>query len=353
MPTFTGTLNTNIVIAGLYNQIISIRTFSENIGEMFSTLVNRAKVDGSLYGDTKLYTSLDIPGTKPWGADEEATNLLVLNRPKEPKTQAISIDTFRQVSITIDNYLTKQAFTSEGSFSEFNSVVLATMRDAKRVYETTLWNSYVGTAVSSVQEAHDISISESEVPSIAQGAGSALAKLLIRLKDNSRDYNDYGFMRATDPERIEVIWNADYVVDIKKYDLPAIFHKDEVMDKFGYENSLPARYFGDILAEGGSADGTSVRTLVETTVAGVEYFPGDLLPSGTAYNANEAYKANSDIIAIVTTYDSVPLMSGFEVGTNFFNPKSLTENDYLTWGHNTLERLADRPWVKIKLASAA
>lgn len=364
MPNFTGQLNTNIVIGALYNQIISIKTFSENIGEMFSKLVDKARVDGSMYGDTKVYNSIDIPGTKPWGADAEATNLLKTHRPKKVKCQSISIDQFRQVAITIDNYLTKQAFLNEGSFAEFNGAVLSTMRDAKKIYDTTIWNTYVGTAKSSVQETHNIAVQASDVPSLAQGAGSALAKLLFRIKDNSRDYNDYGFMRAVDPENVEVIWNADYVVDFKKYDIPAIFHEKEVIDKFGYDNALPARFFGTVVTTAGTVSSSNkVRTLVERSLNAsgkdveqdaddaLEYFPGDLLPIGATYKANEAYKEDANIIAIVTTPDSVPFMSGFEVGTNFFNPVSLTENNYITWGHNTLERLYDKPWVKITKAS--
>lgn len=355
MPSFNGQLTTNIVIGSLFNQIISIRTFSDNIGEMFSSLVNRARVDGGMYGDTKLYNSLDIPGTNAWGADAEAGNLLALNRPKAPKTQAIRITEFRQVFITIDDYLTKQAFMTEGTFSDFNATVVATMRDAKRIYDTTLWNSFVGTARSTAQAAQNVEISEDDVPSIAQGAGAAIAKLLIRIKDNSRDFNDYGFERATDPERIQVIWNADYVVNLKKYDLPAIFHDEDIVDKFGYENSLPARFFGTILTEGGTSDGTQ-RTLVEMRADnGDPIFPGDLIPSGKAYNANEAYTPDENVIAIVTgaPAETVPYMSGFEVGTNFFNPRSLTENQYITWGHNKLERILDKPWVLItKKASA-
>lgn len=347
MPNFTGQLNTNKIIGALFNQIISIRTFSDNIGEMYSSLVDRARVDGSMYGDTKLYTSLDIRGSKPWGNDAEATNLLQLNRPRAPKTQAIKIDVFRQAFITIDNYLTKQAFAGEGSFSEFNSVVLSTLRDAKRIYDTTTYNTFIGTAKSAVQAPQDITIDPAQSPSVAQGAAVALSKLLTRLKDNSRDYNDYGFMRAYDPSRIQVIWNADYVSDIKKNDLPAIFHEEGLMEKFDEKNALPARFFGDLKAAGGTADGTSIRTMVEMEIGDKDYFPGDLLPKGTAYKANEAYVANPKVIAIVTTPDVVPFMSAFEVQTNFFNPKSLTENDYLTWGHNTLERLLDRPFVHI------
>jgi hypothetical protein len=41
-------------------------------------------------------------------------------------------------------------------------------------------------------------------------------------------------------------------------------------------------------------------------------------------------------------------MSAFEVGTSFFNPKSLTENHYLTFGHNTIEYLENYPFITVK-----
>lgn len=351
---YNGQLNTNYVVGALFNQIMSIRTYSENVGEMFSAIADKSKVDGSLFGDTKLYNSLDIPGTHKWGADAEASNLLELKRPKAPYTDSITMSEFRQAFITIDDYLTKQAFMGEGTFSQFNSTVVSTMRDAKRIYDTTTWNTFVGTERSAAQAAQDITIDESKVPSLAQGTGAALAKLLIRMKDNSRDFNDLGFVRAIDPSRIQVIWNADYVVDITKYDLPAIFHKEDIIDKFGYENALPSRFFGNRIAAAGTSDGTQ-RTLVEMTASnGDPIFPGDVIPKGVKYNANEAYAVDPNVIAIVTKTPSevVPMMSGMEVGTNFFNPRSLTETEYVTWGHNKLHRLADAPWVLIRKKAA-
>ena len=43
-------------------------------------------------------------------------------------------------------------------------------------------------------------------------------------------------------------------------------------------------------------------------------------------------------------------MSAFEVGTSFFNPKSLTENHYLTFGYNTLEYLKNYPFITVSEA---
>ena len=47
-----------------------------------------------------------------------------------------------------------------------------------------------------------------------------------------------------------------------------------------------------------------------------------------------------------------PYMSAFEVGTSFFNPKSLTENHYLTFGHNTIEYLKNYPFITVKAVAA-
>lgn len=46
------------------------------------------------------------------------------------------------------------------------------------------------------------------------------------------------------------------------------------------------------------------------------------------------------------------MLSAFEVGTSFFNAKSLTENRYLTWGYNTLENLSNYPFITVKAAQA-
>ena len=122
MATFNGTLRSNEIFSALYNMIISQEVFADNIKG--SDLVDQARVDGGLYGDTKLYYSTDALASAAWGNDAEAANLLDIARPEAPKCQAIVLDTFRQISLTVDNYLSKRAWADEGSFSSFNSVML-------------------------------------------------------------------------------------------------------------------------------------------------------------------------------------------------------------------------------------
>ena len=123
MPNFTGTLRHNEIFSAIYNMIISQQVFADNIAGTNSKLVDEAKVDGTLYGDTKLYYATDCLQSKEWGNDAEATNLLALHRPKAPEVQALMISNFRQISLTLDNYLSKRAFSTIDAFSQFNSVM--------------------------------------------------------------------------------------------------------------------------------------------------------------------------------------------------------------------------------------
>jgi hypothetical protein len=391
MADFTGQLRSNEIFSALFNMIISQQVFADNIAGTFSSLVDKARVDGGLFGDTKLFYSTDVLKSAPWGNDAEATNLLALHRPASPEVQAIFLDQFRQISLTVDNYLTKRAWGTADAFSQFNSVMKGWIRDTKKVYDAGLYNSFIGTAVGSegkqtitvpVETALGSTDGEEALRIEGMVIAQAMADLLIDLRDFSRDFNDYGVLRSYANEGIQVVWNAKHANKIKKMDLPTIFHKDGLVDKFEQE-VLPSRYFGTVITlsniasfsdttpEPGkplnsstkaytpgtnNANGT-VRSLVERTITLGEddfhVFPGDEIPATSTvedvtgdFGTGEVYIEDSSIIAKVMV-KLPPFMSAFEVGTSFYNPKSLTENHYLTWGHNTLSYLKNYPMIKI------
>lgn len=356
MANFNGQLRSNEIFAALYNMIISQEVFADNIYDTKASLVDMSRVDGGLYGDTKLYYATDVLSSAPWGNDAEAANLLKLYRPKAPEVQAIHLDVFRQISLTVDDYLSKRAWSTEGAFSSFNSVMLGWIRDTKRVYDSTLFNAYVGTAESTIGN-QDITITlptvadnpEAQARMQAGAIAAKMADLLVDLEDVTRDYNDYGNLRSYSSDSLIAVWNSEKLNEIKKIDLPTIFHKDGLIDKMG-EYTLPARYFGKVNASAGttSATNTTVRSLVEKDFGTTHCFPGDLLPGSQAYGANETYTQDDTILFKIMHKRSVPYMSAFEVGTSFFNPKSLTENHYLTWGHNTLEYLKNYPFITVR-----
>ena len=151
MAIFTGQLRSNEIFSALYNMIISQEVFADNLGE-HQTLVDKARVDGGLYGDTKLYYSTDVLKSIPWGNDADSEDLLATNRPASPECQAIHLDIFRQISLTVDNYLSKRAWATEGAFTSFNSIMLGWMKETKRVYDGTLYNVFIGTTKAEVQD---------------------------------------------------------------------------------------------------------------------------------------------------------------------------------------------------------
>ena len=235
------------------------------------------------------------------------------------------------------------------------------MRDTKKVYDGTTYNVFLGTTTSpKATENRTIAVkgltdAKEEAMLIAQG----LADLFVEMGVYSRDFNDNGFLRSYAEEGIKVVWNSKYVNKIRKVDLPTIFHKDGLIDKFE-EDILPAAYFGVKNATNVTAANNTgnYRSVIEKdyTVSGqtkpVHVFPGDVIPAGVAIAAGEGYAVDADVICKVLV-KLPPYMSAFEVGTSFFNPKSLTENHYLTFGHNTIEYLENYPFITVKAVQAA
>ena len=374
---YAGKLNANEIFASIYNMIISQEVFADNIKDTKASLVDAARIDGSMYGDTKLYYATDVLRSYAWGGDEEATKLLELNRPEDPECQAITLDVFRQIRLTVDNYLTKRAWSSENAFNEFNSVMLGWIRDTKRVYDSTTYNTFIGTyETSEGKQNQTVTLptvegdKEAENRLQAQTIATKVADILVDLEDVSRDYNDYQNLRSYSADDFRYVWNSAYVNKINKLDVPTIFHKDGLIDKFA-QYTLPSRYFGDVVVKGTAvtSDGASYRSLVEQDVTLVEaltykgkelpigskfhLFAGDIIPNKIALASASAvlvpsYKENGNIICKIVHKDAVPYMSGFEAGTSFFNSRSLTENNYLTFAHNTLEAIHDKPFITLK-----
>jgi hypothetical protein len=346
---FAGRLNSNEIFASIYNMIISQEVFADNIKGTYSALVDKARVDGGLYGDTKLFYATDCLESAPWENDDEALNLLMLHRPEDPKCQSLVIDQFRQIRLTVDNYLSKRAWSTESAFSSFNSVMLGWIRETKRIYDATLYNTYIGTVETDVGE-QKMEITPVDGQNDALTMAEALATLLVNLKDVSRDYNDYEFLRSYDEKDVIVVWNAKQYNTLKKIDMPVIFHTEGLLNEFDQE-VLPARYFGKVNAgeTAGNANKT-VRSLVEQTIGSNHYFPGDAIKVGDTAPAGKSYTEDDTIAFKVMHKRSVPYMSAFEVGTSFFNPRSLTETHYLTFGYNTLEYLKNYPMITARFS---
>jgi len=406
---YTGALNANELYGSIFNMIISQQVFADNVKGTTSKLADMFRVDGSLLGDTKLFYSTDVLGTHPFytgrggkttpgNRNYEATNLLDLDLPDSPFCQKVVMDTFRQIRLTTENYITKRAWSTEGAFAEFNSVMLGWLGETKKVYDSTLVNAFVGAETTSlngqsktvavVTSSTDPDLKEAENRLYAEAIAKEVADVFVELTDINR-MNDLSYLRSYDKEDLVVVWNANVVNRIKKFDLPSLYHKEGLIDKFE-EVVLPGRYFTTV-----QSDSLAVSTYASAAYdifaneemnvlyknsskeRVLHYFPGDKISKtiqaldgtttltvtsytddthSTAQNAflTSTYRKNpTNAIACKVIHKSaLPFMSAFETGTSFFNPRVLTENHYLTYGHNTLTRLYDKPWVTIAVAES-
>lgn len=377
MATYNGRLNANEIFTSIFNMIIGQEVFSDNIGGMFSSLVDRARIDGTMLGDTYLKYSTDALATEefdPTGLlnNGRQANVLEQHRPKDPYVQAITIDTFRQIPVTIDHYFTKRAFSTESAFADFNSVTLQWLRDTKRIYDATTYNTFVGTVVSTRSPATQII---NIAPSTATGTTAAdvegrrrinaqnvarkIADILVSMRDVSTDFNDLGYYRAWNLDDLMVVWNADWVNEIRKVDLPTIFNKDGLFE-IKEENILPAKYFG-FTSESALAPSawTVTRSLIEQTdLNDNHYWPGEIASENDFSDSTGLYAQTGavdtgatnpvgSIVCKIMHKRSIPYMSGFETETEFINARLLNENHYLTFGHNKLQHLLNYPLVTV------
>lgn len=352
MPTFNGQLKTNAIQSALFNMIISQDIIGGKIKNNYN-LVEEAKEEAGLYGDTKLY--IDTPTLTPvdWVQDsDDATNLLALDRPGAPKTQALVINVFKQVRLTKDDYLSKQAFGTEGAFVAYQSVLESRLNKTKEVYLNKTYNTFIGNAVGKNASNAEVKLeinTAADDNSAGENIAYAMSNLIDDMKDYSTDYTKNGFERAFGDEDIKIVWNNKYVNAVKKIDLPSIFHDDALQASFVGEK-LPARYFGAANNHTTSVAGDRATHDLYITVAGQtkpKYVAaGDLIPAGLTITAGDAYTVNDKIICKVFT-KLPPLLEAFSVGTDFFNAKNLSTNMYLTFGHSTLELLDSEACVTV------
>lgn len=379
---YNGHLNANHIQSALFNMIIAQDIIGGSIHANYN-LVDKAKEQAGLYGDTVL--KIDTPVLTPvdWSQDSsDAVNLLALDRPGAPKTQAITIDVFKQVRLTKDDYMSKQAFGTEGAFAAYQSVLDSRLSKSKETYLNKTYNVFVGTTAGQVTESIDV---DANNDTLGQNVAYGLTMLVDDMKDYNTKYTKNGFERAFSDADIHIVWNNKYINAVRKLDTPVLYNPGVVNEVFKGD-VLPSKYFGTVITSANVSDfsaetPTTGKPIDSDTGA---YTPGsnnangtiraakDLykpfgtdgatvyIPAGTEIPASktigasstdflysEVYIEQADIICKVYT-KLPPVLEAFSVGTNFFNAKNLSTNMYLTFGHNTLVPLDSEAIVTVK-----
>ena len=386
---FNGRLNTNEFYNSLYNAARLYMIYADNLKGMDrKNLAEKYRTDGGMYNDQSVFTDMDVLYSRIW--DPNDTNVLAPEAVVKPVQEKITVDQFRQIGIYTDEYLSKRAWMDPATYDEFRSVVQKQSAETKRLYEQRLVDVFVGVEPSAASQKITLTLptdtdAEKQNRLQAQAIAKKIGDLFVDLKDTTNNFNVNGFIKSFDKGDIDIIWNADYYNQIRYVDLPTIFHKEDLL-----ENGivLPARYFGkrDTITGDAHADGTGkyraeMEAFIPVDATGkysatgtnvVHVFPGDVLPNltpisseGTAdyltkeftvngvkrtiqyYTDVRAYEVDPKIICKLVHKDAVKYMSSFETATEFWNPKNLTTNRYLTWAYAKPKLLNGYPFITL------
>lgn len=401
---FTGSLNGNIninqsVITGaLKNMIISQKINMIDVAD--TELADYFRVDGTLYGDTKLFYSADIGAPFAWAddvvgsADRLAPNLLEVNRNKSVVCQSVKMGVYKFVSISTDQYLSKNAFMNEGVFGEMMGVFSSMLGRTKKVYDRALINSLIGVTTSPIA-ANNITVARSlsedaleKTKAESLNVMKAISLLKAKLKDNSREFNELNYLRSYNFSDFIAIWNVDQKANIMDIAKPITFHEGGIGETGLKEFELTGKWFGTLnstnalssatvrCAKAGwydvsktvaayVADYTKATDAVKATC--IYLNEADVIPAvgayidaargievtivSTTFPANYSYTVDSKVILKLVHKDSLPFMSGFESGSEFWNPLAKITTQYLMYGHNNLEFLKEYPLITISFAS--
>lgn len=369
---FNGHLSPNEVFGSIFNMFINQYVKYPELSDSYG-FVEKFRTEGSMYGDTILFYDQDVLSTRPWLGDQEAQNLLATERPDDPECQAVTLDQFRICKTTIDSYLSKRAWSTPTAFTDFNSILLSMVGQSKKLYEITLVNTYLG-GVKGEAEGSDYEIPLSDIEATgeeknrlrAQTIAEYIANLIVDLKDFTRKYNDYGFMRAYNESDLMLVWNSKYVNEINKLDLPTIFNKAGLMDKFA-EHVLPARYFHDAATAetpGITVVGNTVTVTENNKVIALDeinyttsdgkkksIYAGEFIPAGinatSPITLDKVGVPDEDVICKVITKDTIKYMSAFEAAGEFYNMQALLSNHVLVFGFSKPERLKGQPCITV------
>lgn len=349
------TLSQNAVYSSLYNQVVGITVEGRPIASTQSKLLDQMRLDVSKYGDTKLIIETDILQSSEFVQDSQtACNVLAVNRGPAPYCKPLKISKARQIMVTTDSFgISSMAFGSEGTFSAFIGAVEAWVAKTKEVYEAGIFNTFLGSAVAS-GAAQNVSVTVAQGETLAQRIGAEIDELLIKLAFPSRKYNDQGFMRSFDKGDLVLVWNEKYLKDIRKVDLPALFHDGLVDPEVSF--IMPEEYFGAVQASDVAAANNAggYTSLIETdyTVSGntVHVMPGEAVPAGVKILAGEALKVDSAVICKIVAKGSLPFLTGVSSSTEFVNGRNNSRNLYLTWVFD-YDRIPTKPLITMKLSA--
>lgn len=361
---FNGALNTNEIYNTLFNVNILFQKLAPQTIKRDPVVGMIEKATG-MYGDSGIVQGLDIQGTYEFGMDAEAANLLQVNRNKSHKIERYVINKWRQTDVTNDTYISKRAFKDEGTFSIFNSYLVATLAGAMTAFENGFVKTSMGTyKANSAAPKCNVQVgmtpNDLSLETYILRAGqirNAILNLRDDMADNQRGYNAWGQYASFNMEDMTIIFNNKYSNEVNSMALPQIFNPTYVNQAAGYRSWTP-KWFGEVNTNTTTvagdysmveinSDGSVNFPITDTQLAAGVYriFPGDPLPAGLTITAGQAYTPDDTIIGIIFDPEYVYYMTGFEESESFRNARSSTTNHYNRKGFSDVQMSNSRPFI--------
>lgn len=355
----------------LYEGLRNLNLLRDIIGSKFAGNddIMEGKVrDAGKYGSSIVQIFTKNTHSYEWNPGRNRDrNILAANYLPEPDAQSIDLNVFRQATVTSENLITARAFLSETGLSQYNSEIRKSLNNAFEDFKYGTYRMAVGTLKAS-GSAQNITVGLTTLVGNATGeeklrlsAGyiqKAMADLFDEMSCRSSKFNDFGIRSAFGKDEFDIIWNSYYANEIQKITEIQTFNKENVA--LGGKK-MYKKFFGNVNDEAVTVTSDNVGKIISikdkdlaawTDSDNVEHpaihvFAGDEIPVGYTAAAGESSTIDTNVIAKLVHKKDLLLYETFSIATNFYNPKSLETNEYLTAGFGELKHLKGYPLITL------
>lgn len=248
------TLNANKFLGTITNLVGTQQTADTMQGGELGEFVNSFQDINVENGDGKVVYSSDIYDVLDLNASQSS---LLTSNPPDVKEQYIPVTRYKVIPLTINRYLTRNAFVKEDQLAYFVAHLMAVMESTKLIHMSNdiiaEIEAYVPTNDAQTVELDLEEILENDTADVIEAKNRLNAKKIFKALINkshdvswdSNEYNDDGFTEIINNNEMKVIIktedNTDMVVDA----LATLLNSAKITDaeRWGKTFAVPKRKF--------------------------------------------------------------------------------------------------------------
>jgi len=393
---FSGTLNSNKWISGLYNAYKYILTISGNL-KFDDRITSMFRQEADLYHDKYVVTDVDV---LDFSADYDTSlgstqlNVLALEQRGSVKQQELSLNINKYLGFTQGPWFKKQVWGSPDVYETFESTLLAQQINTIKLFEEQMVKQTIGCTLKGDTTKQNVTVTfatstgtgkTDETTSVTTTFTNAeelirlnatkffekVNEVLIDLAEPSRDYNDNGYYKNFKSDELVMFISSKYYVDFCK--AAPIMMRDSGDFKKIFDGAivLHEKYFGTDWAKGAAINSTYVDTSThklksagqgkarfanEYTISSTNYkigevVPNDLVIEGSGKYLYDLYLVDDSKICKIFAKDGVKYLVRIDSEQEEFrNPKARVTNMYTFYEAGKPMILAGKPAITISKA---